>query len=281
MAHLRRRYRLKVYISADIEGVAGVVHSEQTQRDGREHDHARMLMTEEVNAVIRGSIEAGATGIIVNDSHGTMRNIYPDKLHPKACLLSGSPKKLAMVSGISEAYDAALFIGYHTKAGAEGVLSHTFSGKVIKSISVNSVAMGEFGLNALTAGCFGVPVVLTSGCHLLAVEAREFVPAVTTVITKETVSRTAALSISPEEARKLLQRSTKAALGKVAEVQPFVMTGPFTVKIELLHTGFADAIEILPCYKRESADTISFFSEEWLDCYRMIRGAIMIANSVG
>lgn len=107
--------KVKLYISADIEGVAGVVHSEHTTRDGREHDRARMLMTEEVNACIRGAVAAGANEIVVNDSHGTMRNIIPELLHTEASLISGSPKKLAMVEGLDETFDAAVFIGYHTK----------------------------------------------------------------------------------------------------------------------------------------------------------------------
>lgn len=271
---------MKVYISADIEGVAGVVHGEHTLRDGKEHDYARTLMTDEVNACIKGALEAGADEIIVNDSHGTMRNIYPDRLHSKAKLLMGSPKKLAMVEGVTEDYDAALFVGYHTMAGSNGILNHTFSGRVIRAVRVNSIEMGEFGLNALVASYFNVPVVFVSGCDLLAKEARSLMPDIKTAVVKESISRTAALNLSPSESCTLIQQKTSESLKEIGSQTPLHMDGPFTVEIEFLNTGFADAVEIVPLYERCNSLTVSFTNEDWLHCYRLIRGAIMIANSV-
>ncbi|MBD7909041.1 M55 family metallopeptidase [Sporosarcina gallistercoris] len=271
---------MKIYISADIEGVAGVVHAEHTLRDGKEHDYARKLMTDEVNACIRGALEAGAVEIVVNDSHGTMRNIYPEQLHSEARLLMGSPKKLAMMEGITSDYDAALFVGYHTRAGSNGILNHTFSGKVIRTIRVNSVEMGEFGLNALVAGYYDVPTVFVSGCNLLAEEAKAVIPEIETVIVKETISRTAALNLSPSEAKARIQQGAKRSLEHIGGQIPFAMDGPFAVEIEFLNTGYADAVEIVPIYERSNPLTVSFTNDDWLHCYRLIRGAIMIANSV-
>lgn len=271
---------MKVYISADIEGVAGVVHGEHTVRDGKEHDYARKLMTEEVNACIQGAIEAGADEIVVNDSHGTMRNIYPDQVHSKAKLLMGAPKKLAMVEGLTEDYAAALFVGYHTRAGSNGILNHTFSGRVIKTVRVNGIELGEFGLNALVAGYFNVPTVFVSGCNLLAEEAKALVPDIRTAIVKESISRTAALNLSPRESCALIQQKTSESLKDIGSQTPFNMDGPFTIEIEFLNTGFADAVEIVPLYERSNPVTVRFTNEDWLHCYRLIRGAIMIAHSV-
>ncbi|WP_432354472.1 M55 family metallopeptidase [Sporosarcina sp. A2] len=271
---------MKVYISADIEGVAGVVHAEHTLRDGKEHDNARELMTEEVNACIEGALAAGADEIVVNDSHGTMRNIYPNRLHSKAKLLMGTPKKLAMMEGLTAEYDAVLFVGYHTRAGKNGILNHTFSGKVIKNIRVNAIDMGEFGLNALVAGYLNVPTVFVSGCNLLAEEAHALIPKIETVIVKESISRTAALNVSPSESKRLIEQGTKRALEGVSGKTPFKMEGPYIVEIEFLNTGYADAVEIVPVYERIDPLTVRFTNNNWLHCYRFIRGAIMIANSV-
>ncbi|CAM3274097.1 M55 family metallopeptidase [Filibacter tadaridae] len=271
---------MRVYISADIEGVSGVVHSEHTLRDGREHDYARMLMTEEVNACVLGALDAGAEKIVVNDSHGTMRNIYHEKLHTKAELILGTPKRLAMMEGIATDFDAVLFVGYHTRMGTNGVLNHTFNGRVIRTVSVNGVELGEFGLNALVAGDFDVPVVFASGCNLLAKEAIACIPEIHQTIVKETINRTTALNIHPIKARELIREGTKKALQNYKKVKPFTMTAPYTINIEFINTGFADAVEILPFTQRTGPLTVSYEGSNIIECYQLIRSSIMIAGSV-
>lgn len=271
---------MKIFISADIEGISGVVHGEHTARDGREHDYARKLMTEEVNACILGALDAGAKEVIVNDSHGTMRNLFHENLHPKADLISGSPKKLAMMEGISDDFDAAICIGYHTMMGSDGILNHTFNGRVVKSIEINGRAFGEFGLNALVAGYFNVPTILVSGCNLVAQEAAACIPTIHTVEVKETINRTTALNKHPVTARELIKRGTKQAIDNRRGILPFKTQPPYFVKMSFLNTGLADAVEILPMVKREGPLAISFVMEDFLDCYRMIRSTIMMASAV-
>jgi len=271
---------MKVFISADIEGVSGVVHGEHTVRDGREHDYARMLMTKEVNACVEGALEAGAEKIVVNDSHGTMRNIYHEELHTKAELILGTPKKLAMMEGINADFDAALFVGYHTKMGSDGILNHTFNGRVVRSIEVNGVELGEFGLNALVAGHFDVPVIFVSGCNLLGIEAMECVPNIHQAIVKETINRTAALNVHPVIAREMIKKGTKKALLSPEKISPYILESPFTVKVTFLHTGLADAVEILPFMERLDPLTISFVAGDALECYQLIRSSIMMASSI-
>ncbi|MEI4769081.1 M55 family metallopeptidase [Psychrobacillus sp. FJAT-51614] len=270
---------MNIFISADIEGVSGVVHNEHTSRDGKEHDYARMLMTEEVNACIIGALEVGAKRIVVNDSHGTMRNIYHEKLHLNSELILGSPKKLAMMEGISSEFDAAFFIGYHTKMGQNGILNHTFNGKVIKSIEINGMEFGEFGLNALVAGYFNVPVIFISGCNLTVKEAEECIPNIYQSIVKETINRTTALNLHPMKARELIKEGTKKAILHYGQIKPFTIDPPYTIKIEFLNTGFTDAVEILPFVKRIEPLAISFENDNLLECYRLIRSSIMIASS--
>lgn len=270
---------LKIYISADIEGVSGVVHSEHVARDGREHDRARMYMTCEVNACIEGALEVGANEILVNDSHGTMRNILLEQLNPKAELISGSPKKFAMVEGLDEKYDAAIFIGYHTRMGSPGILNHTFQGRVIRTIKINGKEYGEFGLNAAVAGYYGVPVVMVSGCNLLCKEAAELIPGIETAVVKETINRTTARNLSVQAAQELIREHTVKALKKREQIRPFLLNGSLDVEVSFLNTGLADYAEILPAVRRNSPDSVAFQTDHILDAYRYIRSLILIVNN--
>lgn len=155
---------LKVFVSVDMEGIWGVVHSDQTSADSRDYSYARKWMAEDVNAVVEGLLEAGATEVVVNDSHGSMRNILPQDFHPKASLISGSPKPLSMMQGIDGSFAACIFVGYHAKAGTtSSVLDHTISGSAMKSIKINGLELPELGINGAIAGYFKVPVIMLSG----------------------------------------------------------------------------------------------------------------------
>ncbi len=183
---------MRVYVSADLEGVWGVVHGEHTLREGREHERARRWMTEEVNAAVEGAVRAGTEEVVVNDSHGTMRNLIPEELHPRATLITGSPKPMGMLEGLTSEFDCAFFLGYHAMSGGRGVLSHTYSGRTLRGVKVGGREVGELGLNALVAHHMGVPVVLVSGDDALAAEARDFTPEAEVVVTKRSLGRYAA-----------------------------------------------------------------------------------------
>ncbi|WP_045519013.1 M55 family metallopeptidase [Neobacillus niacini] len=271
---------MKVFISADIEGVAGVVHREHTARDGREHDRARMLMTEEVNACIEGALSWGATEVVVNDSHGTMRNLIPEAIHPEAEYITGSPKILAMMEGINPEFDAAIFLGYHSRMGNDGILNHTFHGGVIQNIRINHRDMGEIALNAGIAGVFGVPVVLVTGCQHAAGEALEFIPNVETAIVKHTINRQSAKNLSPQKARCLIKEKTIASLSRLPTFQPVSLQGPFEVEITYLHPGLADAAGILPIVERVNQTTHRFETDEFITAFRYIRSLIAIAGAL-
>lgn len=270
---------MKVFISADIEGVSGVVHGEHTARDGKEHDYARVLLSEEVNACISGVLAAGAKEVVVNDAHGTMRNIYHERLHPKAELILGSPKKLAMMEGIDETFDAAFFLGYHTKMGSNGILNHTFHGGVVRAVVVNGVEVGEFGLNALVAGAKEVPVVFTSGCDLLIEEAKALIPSIHPALVKRTINRTVAQNLHPVKARERIEQVAQEALQQGSNISPFTMQGPFTFELKFLTTGLADAAEIMPSVERKDSLTVSFQTEDVVVGYQLIRSLIMMAST--
>ena len=155
---------MKIFVSCDIEGVSGVVNALlHTSVEGKDYGRARELMTGEASAVVEGAVKAGATEVVVNDSHGPMTNLLIEKLHPAATLITGAPKHLSMMEGIDSTFDAAVFVGYHSRMGTPGVLSHTISGGSVANVWVNDVLLGETGINAGIAGHFGVPVVLVAG----------------------------------------------------------------------------------------------------------------------
>lgn len=270
---------MKVFISADMEGVAGVVHQEQTGRDGREHDRARELMTLEVNSAIEGAIEAGATEVLVNDSHGTMRNLLPELLHNGAEYIIGSPKILSMMEGIDGSFDAAILLGHHSRMGQSGILNHSYNGRVVTNININGIDYGEIGLNAAIAGTFQVPTVLVSGCQFATAEALELIPNIETAVVKQTVNRVVAKNLTPSNAHALIKEKVLSALGKRKEIIPFTINGPYTVELTYLHSGFADAAEVLPIVERINGESHRFQCDDFLTAFRYIRSLISLASA--
>jgi len=207
---------VRVYISVDMEGIAGVVHESQTDPASPafapEYARFRRLMTAEANAAVEGALAAGATRVLVNDSHWHMRNLLAEELHQAAELVSGDPKPRSMVQGIDAGFDAALFIGYHARAGTRNaILDHTYADR-IHEVRLNGKPVGELGLNAGVAGVHGVPVALVSGDSALAAEAKDLLgDGVATVIVKEAVSRHAAKSVAPAVACRMIREEVPRA----------------------------------------------------------------------
>jgi len=219
---------MRVYISVDMEGIAGVVHESQTDPTtpafAAEYGRFRRLMTAEANAAVEGALAAGATRVLVNDSHWFMRNLLAEELHQAAELVSGDPKPRSMVQDIDGGFDAALFIGYHARAGTRNaILDHTYADR-IHDVRLNGKPVGELGLNAALAGVHGVPVALVSGDSAVATEAKDLLgQGVGTVIVKEAVSRHAAKSVAPAAACRMIREEVPRAL-KRAHV-PFMPRG--------------------------------------------------------
>ncbi|MDI7246125.1 MAG: M55 family metallopeptidase [Bacillota bacterium] len=270
---------MKVYISADLEGVAGVTHAEHTMRDGKEHERARLLMTEEVNAAIAGAIEAGATQIVVNDSHGSMRNIIPEKLHRDAYLISGTPKPLSMMEGIDDTFDAAMFVGYHAASGTQdAVLDHTYAGRVVSRVVMNGTELGETGINAAVAGYFGVPVAMVSGDTAVVQQARGLIPGVVTVAVKEAIGRYAARSLHPEKAQALIRDGAKKALAGLGSVACFEVHPPVCLELHVNNTGMADMAELIPGVERIGPRALKFAADDYITVFKAMRAAITLAG---
>ena len=278
-AQRREAPKLKVYISADMEGICGVVHADQTNPGTPEYAAARKWMAEDVNAAVDGALRAGASEVVVNDSHGSMRNIDPGDLHPKAVLISGSPKPQSMMQGIDNSYDAVLFIGYHAGAGTQdATLDHTISGSVVQSIKVNGVELPELGLNAAIAGAYGVPVVFVSGDVAVCKQAKTILGSeVVTAPVKDGIGRTAARLVPFEEARRAIRDRVSDALRKIGQVRPFKVVSPCKFELQFYISAQADMAMYFPGVQRVNVRTVAFTSDDYLKGFRMLRGLIAIA----
>jgi D-amino peptidase len=259
-----------------MEGISGVVAGQQTQMDGEEYKRAQKLMTGELNAAIEGALAGGATEILVNDSHGSMRNILIEELNPKAQLISGSPKPLSMMQGIDDSFDAAFFIGYHAQAGtAYSVLDHTYTG-IVYQVSLNGRPVGETGLNAALAGYFGVPVVLVTGDRLLVEEATALLGPVEGVAVKESYGRSAAKCLVPGEAHRLIREAAQRALSR--RVKPFVVEPPITLAVDFTSSAHLDMAELIPGSRRIGGRHIEYTHDDLLTVYKVWRAMLKLAH---
>lgn len=194
---------MKAFISIDMEGICGVVREIETDptKGGEAYQQSRRLMTQEGNAAIEGCLKAGVTEVLIADSHWNFDNLIPEELHDAATLLRGTPRGFAMMQDLDASYDAALFVGYHAKAGTpRAILDHTYSG-TIAAVRVNGIEVGETGINAYLAGHHGVPVVLVTGDWAVTAEATSLIPNVHTVAVKDATGATSARNLHPKKAR--------------------------------------------------------------------------------
>jgi D-amino peptidase len=224
---------LKVFISVDMEGLAGVVTGSDVSTSGQDYAHFRVIMAGETNAAVDGAFRAGATEVVVRDSHGAKQNLLPLDVDPRARLLRGQstgPKN--MMEGIDKTFDAVVFIGYHAKAGTpSAILEHTSTGNVV-DFSVNGVSLPEGGYNAVVAGMAGVPVVFAAGDKALVDQLRAVIGPIDAVAVKEEVLN-AVLSLSPKQAQDEIRKGVEQAVRTRAKFKPFTMPGPYTMILKV------------------------------------------------
>lgn len=267
---------MRYFVTVDIEGVAGVAHVEEGARGNPEYERARRLMTAEASAVVAGIFEAdGEAEVTVVDVHGSYRNIIPEELDERATLSRGKPRIYGMVHGVDRGYDAAMFIGVHGKAGTENaVLSHTFTGTIL-DVTINGRSMGELGLNAATAGAYGVPVVLVAGDQAVAAEARElFDERLVTVQVKESLAQLSVESLHPAVARERLRAAAADAARRLAAGEaaaPLQVTTPVECSVTLANPALIDLAAMLDDTERVDGRTLRFTRATMPDVYRMLR----------
>jgi D-amino peptidase len=250
---------LKVFISVDMEGIAGVTDGSHVSSSGADYQYFRELTTLEANAAVEGAVAAGATEIVVRDGHGAKTNIIPDLLHEKAKLLRGvTDRPENMMLGLDESFDAVIFIGYHAKGGTEeGILAHTSSGNVV-DLSVNGVSLPEAGYNAQMAGLLGVPVVLVAGDNWICQQVRELFGNVTTVETKVGMG-TAALGLHPRVARAMIRKATTEALADPGRYELFRLEPPYHMVLKVRREK-----PLFPGAEKTGEGVFSFTSPDFL-----------------
>ncbi|HSF14331.1 MAG TPA: M55 family metallopeptidase [Vicinamibacteria bacterium] len=263
---------IRVFISVDMEGIGGIAHSEMTSAEGAEYERGRKLMVGEVNAAIEGAREAGATDFLVNDSHGSMRNVKVEDLLPPVRLISNNSKALGMMEGISADFDAVFFIGFHSMEGEPGVMAHTGSGGVVRRIQVDGRAMSEGGLNARVAGTFGVPVALATGDEDFVKEIRTLVDSdLVTVPVKRAIRLQTAELLHPEECRRLIREGARQAIENLGTFRPTRPTTPTTVELTYKNPDLADIASAIPTIERVSRYAVRFRSDDFVSAYKLIR----------
>jgi len=250
-------------MSADLEGVAGVVAEPDVTPGTREWDTARRRMTAEINAAIAGAVEAGADDILVNDGHWMMRNVVIDQLRPEARLLQGNVRPLGMMEGIDQGWDAAIFLGYHSRFGVEGgVLGHTLSGECFRDIALNGHSASEARLNAAIAGAFGVPVVMVSGDAALDVDIREWSRGIEYVVTKRGVSTETAELVHPETVCRRIREGAARGVGRASSTPPCKLDLPCTVIVEFQRPSMAGIAAWVPTVERVDDQRVRFFASD-------------------
>jgi D-amino peptidase len=257
---------LRVYISADMEGIAGAVTSEQLGPGGFEYHRFREIMTDEVLAAIEGARAAGATEILVSDSHGNGQNLLIDRLPDDVRVIRSWPRPLGMMQGVDSSFHAVLFIGYHASAtNPAGVRAHTFSSANYAEVRLNGQPVSESLFNAAVAGHFGVPVVLITGDDVAVAELRAAVAGAEGAVVKQAIGFHSAETMTPGAAQSLIRRQAEAAVRNRAGVEPFRLTTPVTLELMFKNYRPAEVLAFLPNVERAGARSIRFVARDMIE----------------
>lgn len=252
---------MKLYISGDMEGVAGVCAWEQVDARTPHPEYAtyRRFYTQEICSAIEGARAAGAGDVLVNDSHGPMRNLLLDELPPGVRVISGNRKPFSMVQDSDGGFDGAFFVGYHGAAGdADAVLCHTYTPSVIYEVRLNGIRCSEATINAALLGYFGVPVLLASGDRTTVEGIQAQMPWVRGAIVKDSIGNFAANSLLPAAAQQLIRREAEAAVRDAAAARPYRIEPPITLEVQLATAAQAHLVGAIPGFERTGSRSVSF-----------------------
>src|SRR5574341_666038 len=246
---------MKILIAADMEGITGVTTWDQVTPGHTEYARFRRLMTEDVNAAIRGVFEAGAEEVLVADGHWNGSNILIEELDRRARLNTGSPSPFSMMEGIDESVDGVFFIGYHARNGSpNAILDHTWSARTVANLWLNEILTGEYGLNESLAGDFGVPVIMVSGDQTACAQMSELLGEIEVAVVKQATGRFAAECLTPQVAQEIIFTSAARAVERLADgdmPDPFVLDLPVRVTVEFFSSDMADRATRIPFTERE------------------------------
>jgi len=272
---------MKIYISTDMEGTAGVVDWEQCIPGKPEYSYYRGLLQDEVNASIKGAMAAGATEFLINDSHSSMQNLRPDTLAGNARYLSGKYKPLYMMQGLDSSFDAIFFVSYHGSMSSDGsILSHTYNPRAISDIWLNGEVASEAGLNALVAQKYGVPIVLVTGDEITEVETKVWSPDVKAAVVKKSVTRFAADNMHPKEACSLIETKAREAIEQLAHIKTPNISMPATIKIRFHNSDFAEMATWLPGTTRVGTKEVELTDEDPLNLFKRFITTVIMTRTI-
>jgi D-amino peptidase len=261
----------KVYISADMEGIAGVVTGEQLGPQGFEYQRFREFMTNEVLAAIEGARAAGATEILVSDSHGNGQNLLIEKFPKDVQIVRSWPRPLMMMEGIDSTFDAVLFVGYHTSTtNTEGVRAHTMSSANLADVRLNGVSVPEAGLNAAIAGHFRVPVAMISGDAAAVKEAQALLGPIEGAIVKWPLGFHSARTLTPEASCDLIRATAQKAVERARGLKPYEVKAPVTLDVRFKNYRPSEVLSYLPIVERTDAHSIRFRGKDMLETIRFL-----------
>lgn len=273
----RKSLLMKIFISADIEGISGVATIQQLVNNG-EYQRFRKLMTAEVNAAIRGAFKGGANEVVVADGHGNMSNIIIEELDQRARLVSGNNRVMCQLEGLDETFDGIIFIGHHGRESAtNAVISHTLAGICVKEMKINNRVIGETEMNAFVAGSMNVPALFISGDDQYIEEVKETLPDVESVVVKYAKDRLAAELIHPEVVRNEIEEKVASSLKLANTMKPSKLSGPITYEIEFKGPQQAHMTSTIPSVTMLSPTRITFTCEDMVTAYKHMWGCVIIA----
>ena len=254
---------LKVYISVDMEGIAGVVTADQLNPAGFEYDRFRRFMTDEALAAVRAAKAAGATGIVVADSHGNGESLLIDEFPRDVRIVRSWPRRGGMMGGLDSSFSAAMMIGYHASASSPaGVRAHTISSATFTRITINGQDASEGSLGAAQAGALGVPVIFVSGDDVATAELRDRIGNIVTVETKKALSFHSAETLTPAESAARIEAGARSALSRLKEFRPYTVPTPVTLEMSYKNYAAAEVFSYLPGMQRVGSRTIKAVAKD-------------------
>jgi D-amino peptidase len=271
---------MKILIAADMEGISGVTTWDQVTPGHFEYPRFRSIMTEDVNAAVRGAFDGGAKEVFVTDGHSYGSNILIEELDPRASLNTGSPSPLSMVQGVDEV-DGVIYVGYHARAGSpEAVLDHTWSSRTVANVWLNDILMGEYGLNAAVAGHFEVPVLMVTGDQTACAQTVELLGDLETVVVKHATGRYAAECLPPIVTQEMIQKAAGKAVGRLVKhkaPKPFVLEEPILLSVEFFNSVMSDQAMRMPEAERDGT-CVSLSLPDMVAAYNAFRAMVTLAS---
>ena len=262
---------LKIYISADMEGVVGVVTNEQLGPTGFEYQRFREFMTQEVNAAIEGALAGGATQIVVSDSHGNGQNLLIEKLPRDVLLVRSLPRPLMMMQGIDASFAGAVFIGYHAgTTNMEGVRAHTISSARLADVRLNDRSMSEAGINAAIAGHFNVPIIAISGDDVVVKETTALLGDVEGAVVKWANGFHSATTMMPEASYQLIREKVQKAVGRIKDFKPYKVAAPVKLDVRFKNYRPSEVLSYLSIVERIDAHSVRFVGKDMIEVSKFL-----------